>query len=316
MRRRWLENLKDALSVHRAERIGFAVLTGGVLAAAGWATYEQWFRPPRVHDLAAEQAVLDAWLASQEKEHAKPADAIELITFDPNQLPLERWMELGLSRKQAEVIHRYEAKGGRFRSKADLRRMRVVKPELFAQWEPFIQLPDSAPERPALKSWPKPHERWPQQRSDSSTQDHALNKEAFAAPRKLEVNSCDSAQLEALPGIGPSFAKGIIKYRDQLGGYYSLDQLAEVYVLKDKPDAIEKVKQLLVVDTLMIRRIAINTCTVKELAAHPYIRWKIAKPLIAFRQQHGPFDRVSAIMGCALIDEALHRKLAPYLTVP
>ena len=129
------------------------------------------------------------------------------------------------------------------------------------------------------------------------------------------MNTADTVALVALPGIGPAFARGMVKYRESLGGYHSLDQLAEVYVLRDKPDAVAKLKELLVLDTLMVRRIPINTCTVEELAAHPYARWKLAKPLIAFRNQHGRFSKLEEIKGCALIDADAFRKLAPYLTV-
>ena len=131
----------------------------------------------------------------------------------------------------------------------------------------------------------------------------------------MELNTADTTSLIALPGIGPAFARGIVKYRDMLGGYISLDQLGEVYILKDKPDAVLKLKELLILDTVLVRRIPINTCTAEELAAHPYFRWKLAKPLIAYRTQHGPFGSIEDIRGCALIDEALLRKLAPYLRV-
>jgi competence ComEA-like helix-hairpin-helix protein len=131
----------------------------------------------------------------------------------------------------------------------------------------------------------------------------------------VEVNTADSAVLVALPGIGPAFAKGILKYRDRLGGYHRLDQLAEVYVLKDKPDAIARLNTLLVVDSMMVRKVPINTCSVEELAAHPYAGWKVAKPLIAYRDQHGPFSSVQDITACQAVGEDVFRKLAPYLTV-
>ncbi|HRP00652.1 MAG TPA: helix-hairpin-helix domain-containing protein, partial [Flavobacteriales bacterium] len=133
--------------------------------------------------------------------------------------------------------------------------------------------------------------------------------------RPVEVNTADTTMLIELPGIGPAFARGIVRYREKLGGYRSLEQLSEVYVLRDKPDAVARITPLLVVDTLMVRRIPINTCTVEDLAAHPYAGWKVAKALIAYRAQHGPFIAVEGIRGCALIDEDLFRKLAPYLRV-
>ena len=138
---------------------------------------------------------------------------------------------------------------------------------------------------------------------------------ASQMPRSVEVNTADTAALIALPGVGPAFARGIVKYRDLLGGFVSLDQLGEVYVLRDKPDAVLKLKQLLILDTLAVIRIPINTCTVEQLAAHPYVRWKIAKPVIAYRDRHGPFEQLVDLQGCAAIDAEVFRKLAPYLSL-
>ncbi len=50
----------------------------------------------------------------------------------------------------------------------------------------------------------------------------------------LNLNICDSASLEALPGIGPVLSSRIIKYRNLIGGYVSVDQLKEVYGLPKK----------------------------------------------------------------------------------
>ncbi len=235
----------------------------------------------------------------------------ELFKFDPNHLPSEQWVALGLSERQAETIHHYEDKGGRFRTKHDVAKMRVVDPDLFAQWEPFIQLPDSLPKREfAEHSWPR----------DFPKDDHA-EREPFAKGEEkhfsrnlVEINTADTNQLIDLPGIGPSFARGIVKYRDRLGGFCSLDQLSEVWVLRDKPDAVAKLKTLLVVDTQMVHHFPINTFTPEELGPHPYAGWKVAKALAAYRQQHGPFKDVAAIKNCVLVTDSVYRKLAPYLS--
>jgi DNA uptake protein ComE-like DNA-binding protein len=308
--RRWTERIKDAFNVHRSEREAWAVVMAAIVLVAGWITYEQWIREPEPPDLSRERAVLDAWREEQARRDGASTDQRELFAFDPNDLSLEDWRRLGLSEKQAMVIHRYEERGGHFRSKADLARMRVVTPELFEQWRPFIQLPDSAPDRSDHEGRDARAARTaaPFDTSTSWGKDRTTR-----AP--LELNSADSVQLVALPGVGPSFARGIIKYRDMLGGYRSLDQLAEVYVLQDKPDAATRLRTLFVVDTLMVRRIAINSCTAEELAAHPYARWKVARPLIAYREQHGPFRSIEAIKGCAVVTAEVYARLAPYLTL-
>ncbi|MBK8226348.1 MAG: helix-hairpin-helix domain-containing protein [Flavobacteriales bacterium] len=307
------EQLKDLLHLHKAERRGNAMMMVLLLIAAGAFYYYRLHYKPDASDLEPLRNEMEAWMAARDSARNEPEAApSETFPFDPNTISVEDWQRLGLSPKQAASIERYRAKGGRFRTKSDVARMYTIKPDVYDRLKPFILLPDSAPKRERYQ----PRNEWPG-RDSARTFPPRQNesREARRAHVKLEVNSADTNALIALPGIGPAFARGITKYRESLGGYHSLDQLSEVYVLKDKPDAVARLKELLAVDTLLIRRIPLNTCTVEDLAAHPYIRWKLAKPIIAYRQHHGRFAEVAAIKGMHLIDEDLYRKLAPYLSV-
>ena len=55
-----------------------------------------------------------------------------------------------------------------------------------------------------------------------------------AAAGPIDLNTATIAQLDTLPGIGPSFAAAIIRERDRLGGFTSVDQLREVRGIGDK----------------------------------------------------------------------------------
>src|SRR5699024_5919816 len=66
----------------------------------------------------------------------------ELFSFDPNNLPIEKWKALGFSEKQAQTIKNYEMKGGRFRTKADVAKLYVVSDEDFTRLAPYITLPE------------------------------------------------------------------------------------------------------------------------------------------------------------------------------
>lgn len=312
----WKEHLKDLLAMGRAERNGFAILLVfclGLLAST-------WYERTRVSDPVQDLAELEAAWAPLEARTKELGDRPEgsgsqrldvrliLSDFDPNQLPLARWMELGLTEKQAGAIHRYEERGGRFRTKGDLARMRVVDPELFLQWEPYIQLPVERPER-------KEREPVRGERPRTAPFERSTVEVKREAPRAVELNSADSVALVEVRGIGPSFARGILRYRERLGGFHHLDQLAEVHVLRDKPEAVERIKALLVVDPGLVRTINVNTMTAEDLGGHPYASWKLAKALVAYRKNHGPFEQVRSIQGCLLVTDSVYERLAPYLTV-
>jgi DNA uptake protein ComE-like DNA-binding protein len=286
------------------------------LIAAGWVTYEQWIRPATVED--AVDLHLTWWrmqdsIKVKEKEYrhqGRKHERIQLFAFDPNHLPTEQWMQLGLSERQAGAIHHYEEHGGKFRVKADVARMHVVDADLFAQWRPYIQLPDSLPRR----QWKTFAARSFSPRDSAS----GPGGKSFAREdrnRVVELNSADSTALVTVRGIGPSFARAIIRYRDRLGGFVSLDQLNEVYILRDKPDAVERIRQQLTLDLGLVKMIHLNSCTVEDLGPHPYAGWKLAKVLVAYRQQHGPFPNVDGITGCVLVTDSMRDRLAPYLTL-
>ena len=49
-----------------------------------------------------------------------------------------------------------------------------------------------------------------------------------AAADQLDLNRATAAQLETIKGIGPKKATAIIKYREERGGYRSVDELDNV----------------------------------------------------------------------------------------
>jgi competence protein ComEA len=317
------ERFKELFRLHQGERRGMLVLIGITTLIFGWAVYEQWWGRSAPLDVGPYRERVDTWLAARADSGA-PEQPVELFDFDPNVIERADWLRLGLTDRQVDGIERYREKGGRFRSKQDLARMYSLHVEQVEMLMPHVLLPDSLPARDRYarrhrSDRPRDaHTGWvPDAARSTSDQDRPVRGGRPDRPthRAVEVNTADSLLLVQLPGIGPSFARGILKYREKLGGYRSLDQFAEVYVLMDKPDALARLAELLVIDTLMVRRLPINTCTVEQLAAHPYAGWKVAKPLIAYRQHHGPFKQLSDIRACVAVDEAVFRKLAPYLTV-
>ncbi|MCC8152844.1 MAG: helix-hairpin-helix domain-containing protein, partial [Tannerellaceae bacterium] len=83
--------------------------------------------------------------------------------------------------------------------------------------------------------------------------------------------------MKKVPGIGPVFANRIIKYRELLGGFYSVEQLKEVYGIEE--DRFSQLKDWFKADALLIRKVYINQLTEEELRSHPYINYKQARAI-------------------------------------
>ena len=98
----------------------------------------------------------------------------------------------------------------------------------------------------------------------------------------LDLNMADSTELVRLPGIGAATAMKIIRYRERLGGYTEITQLAEIDGL---PDSL--MKWFIITDTIPVSRIAVNKATLAELRRHPYIDFYQARAIVEFRNERG-----------------------------
>jgi DNA uptake protein ComE-like DNA-binding protein len=215
-----------------------------------------------------------------------------LFAFDPNTASLLDLKNLGLSEKLARRYIHYREKGGKFAIKRDLGKVYGMDSALIRKLYSFIKLPEKL-------IWPaKPH----------------LTQTLRVASPPIDLNLADTAQLIKIYGIGPKRAMTLVKYRDRLGGFTSLDQLAEVYVL-DSVVIAQLKKKVFIREGFTPRQINLNTASEKELSALPYIKVQLAKTITAYRFQHGKFDSLDQLTHLATIDKTLFQKIKPYLTV-
>jgi competence protein ComEA len=128
---------------------------------------------------------------------------------------------------------------------------------------------------------------------------------------RIPFSEADSITLQIVPGIGQATAGRIIKYRENLGGFYSPSQLQEVYGIKE--EVANAVWDFFDFDSKILRKITINSATLDQLAAHPYISYGEAKVLIAFRNQHGNFNSADDLMKVKIFKAEWIEKVRPYL---
>lgn len=216
----------------------------------------------------------------------------EKFVFDPNTASVADFRRLGLSEKQATVIYNYRQKGGKFRHPADIRKIWGISTGLAQELEPFIQIKETGGQK---LEWKEDRKWIPKQ------------------VKTVNINTADSLQFLSLPGIGPGFTSRILKFRGRLGGFISVNQLAEVYGLPDS--VFQKIKPYLKCEPGQVKRMNINTAPQDELGQHPYIRYHLAKLIIAYRNQHGNFKELEDLKKIMILTDSLYNRINPYLSI-
>ncbi len=258
---------KDLLTFNRSERRGIWLLL--VLMIAGFGFNLILMHSDPGHDPFKIQLLLlemkddprfsEGHFESSKRQHTRGTGRTDsLFRFDPNRITAVQWQLLGLSAKQASVLVNYVAKGGRFRSKEDMRKSFVISESFFNKVEPYISI---NPEQE--KAWEK----------RGKEQEMML----------VDINLADTSALRKLKGIGNVLALRIVNYRNALGGFHSLDQLTEVYGLRQ--EVIDRNRKQLLLEPGKTRPIRLNEAGEKELAAHPYISGRLAYVIIAIRNE-------------------------------
>lgn len=105
----------------------------------------------------------------------------------------------------------------------------------------------------------------------------------FSKRQVLDLNRVDSLTLLRVPGIGPAFASRILALRTQLGGYYTVLQLQEVYGMDE--DKFLALKGWFAIRTKP-KQYPLDSLRADDLPRHPYLSWTQRKALskLLYRQ--------------------------------
>lgn len=126
--------------------------------------------------------------------------------------------------------------------------------------------------------------------------------ESFIDIPLLDLNLADSADFDALPGIGGWFASRMVEYRESLKGYSYKEQLMDIWKFdRQKFDALS---DLITVDSRYVTPYPLWRLPADSLRYHPYIRnYETARAIVLFRENTPPEQwSVSAIEKAGILD--------------
>jgi competence protein ComEA len=275
--------LKDYLTFSKKERIAviiLLVLMSGFIAA------------PYLYEPETEMPVMSKELADflagsdsiEKKSIADPAVSITavgekkevvLFSFDPNTIDAEAWMRLGIGERTVRTVLNYRNKGGRFRSPEDIRKIWGLRKEDAERLIPFVVIagnkPSVLPSRQAPVLQP-------------------------AGPKEIipiDINTSGVEEWKSLPGIGEVLAARVVKFRDKIGGFLSVEQVRKTYGISDS--LFSAIIPYLVFQPSSLPKLNLNTASVYALRSRTGISYQLAKTIVDTRNQEGPFQEINSV---------------------
>jgi DNA uptake protein ComE-like DNA-binding protein len=312
----WREFLKDYFNFTKKERRGVIHTVAFIFILILFSFFSPYFikRQPIDHTQFEKEIAQLKTDSSTKKLYASNADdeyvsdqasykftdvkKAEPFFFDPNTATVSDWLRLGIKQRTAETIQKYIAKGGRFHQPEDLRKIWGLGKDDINRLLPYVTIKNQTKEYQFVKN-----------------KEYAEPAPAYTsrAIEKININLADTAAFIALPGIGSKLSKRIIAFREKLGGFYSIEQVGETYLLPDS--TFKKVRPYLTTGNTSVKKININTASINEMKSHPYIRYNLANAIFQYRQQHGNFNSTEDVKNILIITDEIYLKIAPYLIV-
>lgn len=126
----------------------------------------------------------------------------------------------------------------------------------------------------------------------------------------LNLNTTDTTELQLIRGIGAYTAKRIIRYREELGGFYSPSQLTDE-ALQDMH--LDSVLTHFIASPDSLRTINVNRSSVSVLVRHPYLRFEQAKAIYNLRRQRIVLHNIDELRVLPQLDSTDISRLQYYL---
>ncbi len=165
---------------------------------------------------------------------------------------------------------------------------------LYFSLEPYIALPDSAPEIKRYASG------------------FAEKNKPITPLEVYDLNTCTYGQLIDISGIGDWRANKILNYRNRLGGFTSVEQLREIASIDSA--VFEQIKNQLKISSPVFRKISLKNFQCRDVF-HPYLKKELCREMEKKLFLNPHLKNLEDLRSLPSMNDSLWHKLSPYLTL-
>lgn len=199
-----------------------------------------------------------------------------IFLFNPNFITDYKGYKLGMSVAEIDRLLEFRKTNQFVNSADEFQKVTKVSDSLLNAISPFFKFPD-----------------WVTNRKEKKEYQNFPNK-AFAKKEKIiliDINQATKEDLIKIYGIGEAISLRILKQKEVLGGFVSMDQMSDVWGLS--PEVIENLNSHFKINSLPeFKKIDVNNASLKELSQFYYFRYALAKEIVTYRSMNGDFKNI------------------------
>lgn len=204
----------------------------------------------------------------------------KMYPFNPNFITDYKGYKLGMSIVEIDRLLGYRKQNKYVNSAKEFQDVTKVSDSLLNAIAPFFKFPD----------WVNAKKEFKEYKNNENL--------AFVKKEKIiliDINQASKEDLVKIYGIGEAISLRILKQKESLGGFVSMEQLNDVWGLS--PEVVENLNSHFKVLKLPnLKRIAINNASLKELSQFTYFRYTLAKEIITYRSMNGDIKNVEDLI--------------------
>jgi len=259
--------IKSLFYFYKEQRIGILVLFFVIVILQITFCITDFNQP---HHISLEEK---QWISLGKKSKAisnsDSSPIYKVYPFNPNFISDEKAYRYGMTLEQIKRLRNFRYQGKFANSAKEFQMVTGISDSILHLMAPHFKFPEwvTNPSSNYIKS------KWKE----------FPKKETL---KVLDINLAAKEDLMKVVGIGDAISDRIIKQKELLGGFVSMDQMAEIWGLS--PEVIYDLNKYFVIKSNPnIKKININSASIKELGQFYYFRYPISKNIVSYRSMNG-----------------------------
>jgi len=216
------------------------------------------------------QTEIDSLNQSNKKQLTK------IYPYNPNFITDYKGYKLGMSVEEIDRLLAFRKENKYVNSAREFQDVTKISDSLLNRLAPNFKFPDWVKNKEAYKKNVNYEQR------------------AFIEKKKIvltDINKATQEDLIKIYGIGEVISLRIIRLKESLGEFVSMEQMNDVWGLS--PEVIDNLNSHFKVFAFPnIKKVDINNGSVKEIAQFPYFKYALAKQIVTYRSMNGDIRNI------------------------